>query len=241
MSKAKITLLGFYEWDSTLFDSIQLSPLINKETLINNILLECGEFEVLYGDPSFYKNAVNHFFTLNYDLFNRWATDLQREYNPLENYDRIENWTDSSENLSSESEHTSNSMTTTGSTTANSTDTISSTDTTASTSLNEKSAYDNNTLVADTKNTTNSTVTNSTTDTNSSTDSNTQSANNSGNRGTSASNSGESEHNGRIHGNIGVTTSQQMLESELLLRQKWQLVKIITDMFMNDLTIPIYN
>lgn len=228
MSKAKITLLGFYDWDSTLFDSIQLTPLINKETLVNNILLECGEFEVLYGDPSFYKNAVNHFFTLNYDLFNRWATDLQREYNPLENYDRIENWTDSSENLSSESEHTTNSMTTTGSTTANSTDTI------ASTSLNEKSAYDNNTLVADTKNTTNST------DTNSSSDSNTQSANNSGNRGTSASNSGESKHDGRIHGNIGVTTSQQMLESELLLRQKWQLVKIITDMFMNDLTIPIY-
>lgn len=229
MSKAKITLLGFYDWDSTLFDSIQLTPLINKETLVNNILLECGEFEVLYGDPSFYKNAVNHFFTLNYDLFNRWATDLELEYNPLENYDRMEHWTDSSENLSSESEHTTNSMTTTGNTTANSTDTI------ASTSVNEKSAYDNNTLVADTKNTTNST------DTNSSNGSITQSANNSGNRGTSESNSGESEHDGRIHGNIGVTTSQQMLESELLLRQKWQLIKMITDLFMNDLTIPIYD
>ena len=82
MSKAKITLLGFYDWDNTLFDSIELTPLINKDTLINNILLECGEFEVLYGNPIFYKNAVNHFFKLNYDLFNRWATDLQREYDP---------------------------------------------------------------------------------------------------------------------------------------------------------------
>lgn len=208
MSKAKITLLGFYNWDSTLFDSIQLTPLINKETLINNILLECGEFEVLYGDPSFYKNAVNHFFTLNYDLFNRWATDLQREYNPLENYDRMEHWTDSSENLTSESETTSSSMT----------------DTNTSNSFNEKSAYDNNTLVADTKNTFTNNGSNS----------------GSGTRGANTSNNGESEHNGRIHGNIGVTTSQQMLESELILRQKWQLVKMITDMFMNDLTIPVY-
>ena len=128
MSKAKITLLGFYNWDSTLFDSIQLTPLINKETLINNILLECGEFEVLYGDPSFYKNAVNHFFKLNYDLFNQWATDLELEYNPLENYDRMEHWTDSSENQASESEHTTTSMTN------------NSTNTNSSNSFDEKSA-----------------------------------------------------------------------------------------------------
>ena len=217
MSKAKITLLGFYDWDSTLFDDIELTPLINKETLINNILLECGEFEVLYGDPTFYKNAVNHFFKLNYDLFNRWATDLQREYNPLENYDRIESWTDSSENLSSESETTSSSML--NSETSNNN----------STSTNEKSAYDSNTLVADDKNTF------------AGTSGNNSSTNTSGTRGNSASNSGESEHDGRIHGNIGVTTSQQMLESELLLRQKWQLIKMITDLFMNDLTIPIYD
>ena len=228
MSKAKLTLLGFYNWDSTLFDSIQLTPLINKENLVNNILLECGEFEVLYGDLSFYKNAVNHFFKLNYDLFNQWATDLELEYNPLENYDRMEHWTDSSENQGSESEHTSNSMTSSGTNTTSSTDTIS------ATSLNDKSAYDNNTLVADTKNTTNST------DTNSGTDTNSQSGSNTGSRGASSSNSTDSEHEGRIHGNIGVTTSQQMLESEMLLRQKWQLIKIITDMFMNDLTIPVY-
>ena len=220
MSKSKVTLSGFYEYLETtgegLFEEIELTSLINKETLINNILFECGEFEVLYADLNFYKKAVNHFFKLNYDLFNRWATDLQREYNPLENYDRFENWTDSSENLTSESETTSSSMLNSETASNN------------STSINEKSAYDSNTLVADDKNIF------------AGNSGNNSSSNASGTRGNTASNSGESEHDGRIHGNIGVTTSQQMLESEMVLRQKWQLIKIITDMFMNDLTIPVY-
>ena len=47
------------------------------------------------------------------------------------------------------------------------------------------------------------------------------------------------DHEGRIHGNIGVTTSQQMLESELKLRYN-NLYNMIADVFIKELLIAVY-
>lgn len=46
-------------------------------------------------------------------------------------------------------------------------------------------------------------------------------------------------HTGRIHGNIGVTTSQQMLLSELDVA-KWNLIEQITDLYISEFCIAIY-
>lgn len=56
---------------------------------------------------------------------------------------------------------------------------------------------------------------------------------------TNTSMSNDSEHNGRIHGNIGVTTSQQMLEAELNLGY-WNVYEKITELFLQEFTIPVY-
>lgn len=45
---------------------------------------------------------------------------------------------------------------------------------------------------------------------------------------------------GRMHGNIGVTTSQQMLESEIDLRGKYNMLQIISDSFRENFCIQIY-
>lgn len=49
----------------------------------------------------------------------------------------------------------------------------------------------------------------------------------------------DNEHDGHIHGNIGVTTSQQMLLSELDLGY-WNIYEKITDLFLTEFVIPIY-
>ena len=49
----------------------------------------------------------------------------------------------------------------------------------------------------------------------------------------------DSEHNGRIHGNIGVTTSQQMLMQELDMGY-WNLSERITQLFLQEFVIPVY-
>ena len=57
---------------------------------------------------------------------------------------------------------------------------------------------------------------------------------------TETSMSNDSEHNGRIHGNIGVTSSQQLLESEMLLGY-WNVYQKITELFLQEFVIPVYS
>ena len=46
--------------------------------------------------------------------------------------------------------------------------------------------------------------------------------------------------NTRVHGNIGVTTSQQMIESEISLRAKYDIYKIISREFEREFLVQIY-
>lgn len=56
---------------------------------------------------------------------------------------------------------------------------------------------------------------------------------------TSTSMSNDSEHNGRIHGNIGVTSSQQLWLAEAELGY-WNIYEKITELFLQEFTIPVY-
>ena len=51
--------------------------------------------------------------------------------------------------------------------------------------------------------------------------------------------SNANKRSGRAYGNIGVTTSQQMLEQELEIAT-WNLYEHISDIFLQEFTIPIY-
>lgn len=92
----KLPLFSMEQWlnneGKSLFDDINLpvSPLLEKETLINTIMLECGEFGVLYADPNFMAFATKNFFNKNYRTFDKWVQALAIKYEPLYNYDRTE-------------------------------------------------------------------------------------------------------------------------------------------------------
>ena len=47
-------------------------------------------------------------------------------------------------------------------------------------------------------------------------------------------------HNAHLYGNIGVTTSQQMLESEIELRKHFGIYDVVAASFMEEFTMPIY-
>lgn len=196
MSAATLTLIGLYNEDNTIFDLLTVPADLNKETLVNNILLRSGEFEVLYPDPEFMKFSIGAFSDVWQATFERWVNALAIEYNPLENYDRKEDWTDIRNGH--------NSGTTSGRTN--------------STTTNKVSAYD----AGDELTTRGADVLAG---------------------ADSSSSSGESHegatHDGRIHGNIGVTTSQQMLQSELDLGY-WNVYEKITDLFLTHFVIPVY-
>lgn len=91
----RLTLMGLYNYDPTLFDSLELPEGYNRETFIDSLILEHGEKCVLYSDPRYMKSAIGAW-------GRKWALELARiygaltaEYDPIYNYDRHEEYTDS--------------------------------------------------------------------------------------------------------------------------------------------------
>lgn len=103
MATAKLTLIGLYNYDETLFDGLKLPDYFDKQTLVNTILLAGGEFGTLYPDPVFMKTAIKLWSDKNQRYFERMVTLMENDYAPLENYNRQEKWDDTG-NGSSKSE-----------------------------------------------------------------------------------------------------------------------------------------
>lgn len=212
MSLAKITLQGLeiflnYE-NKSLFDLLTVPEGIVKNDLVDNIMLECGEFETLYADPDFMRSAIGAWSNKHQRTFLKWVTALNIEYAPLENYDRQENWTDETD--------------------ANTTNTLNSTVSSSSTSGGESktniAAYDSSSY----------SPSDQVTDSNSASNTSTDASSGAGTENI------DFEHTGRIHGNIGVTTSQQMLEQELEVA-RFNIIDEITKLFMSELCVAVYD
>lgn len=95
------------------------------------------------------------------------------------------------------------------------------TTTSGGTTQHDISAYDSSTMREDTKDTTNASGSDSTT------------SSSSGSTDTSL------KHTAHLYGNVGVTTSQQMLEAELQVA-RFNLVDQITDCFLNEFCVRVY-
>lgn len=219
MSTAKLTLIGLYNNDNTLFDSLTLPAGIDKTVLVNNILLRSGDFEVLYADPDFLKPAISLWGQKWSRTFDKWQKALAVEYDPLYNYDRREEWI-TNEDIDDAGTHTESNL---------SAGSDRSETQTGSTSTDKVSAYNNNNLVNDKQNELIS-------------DGNTSSVTTMNtNRSGSDTNSRDRNEirTGRAYGNIGITTSQQMLQSELDIAS-WNLYEHITDIFLSEFIIPVF-
>ena len=239
MSFAKITLWGMQQWmlesSDDLFANMNLPTGLDNSDLIDVILLKGGEFEVLYANPEFMKNAIGVWSNKWYRTFEKWVNALALEYNPIENYDRIETWSDAGTRHKSGSNQTAASSSDSNNTKSNSSDASiqSGKDETEHT----VSAYDSSTYQPENKDKTDRSQMTSNAST-SSVDSSSQ--NNSSSVGSDREDEqNSSAHTGRVHGNIGTLTTQQMLQSELDLA-KFNLYEEAADMFLSELTIYIY-
>ena len=243
MSSAKITTVGFYQYmnayNNDLFGLLNLPPGIDKDTLVNNILLRGGEFEVVYSNPDFYKSAIGLWSNKHYRTFEKWINALNIDYNPLENYDRMEEWSDTGSRINTGTVSDSGSRKNTGtqSTETEVNDNFKGSEN--STSSDEISAYNSNSFQNDKKNTTNSSNSSETNTKTNSTRTDNLTESNSNTRTDNLSEKTNSDRKGRAHGNIGVTTSQQMLQSELDIA-KWNIYEKITDLFLSEFCIMVY-
>lgn len=207
MSSATLTLIGLNNFldyqEKNLFENFILPSSIDGETAINNILMVCGDKELLYPDAEFMIEAIGMWCTKWQRTFTKWSEALVIEYNPLENYDRNEEFTDSlssSESTeASASDSSYHSMSQVSDVSAFNTDDYLRPDTSATDKVQ--------------------------------------------NNATSSSkvNALKDEYNkrtGRIHGNIGVTTSQQMLQAELDI-DRFNIYDEIAFIFMREFCLAL--
>ena len=85
--KARLSILGMYNYDNTIFDDFQLPERIPRDMFLNNLLLECAEFGCVYPDTDFFKMALKSWSEMELSTWN-WLLDTQHyDYNPIWNVD----------------------------------------------------------------------------------------------------------------------------------------------------------
>lgn len=215
MATAKITLIGFNNYYENLWDLLTVPSGINKQELINNILMKGGEFEVLYSNPEFMKNMIGVWSIKWMHTMERWVKALSINYDPLENYDRKEEWLDNG----SRNANTKRNESASGHDDSTSSGSGSTTNTRSAFNASDYSPHDKSDSTSSGSNTSDSS-----TSAFGNIDENEKTTN---------------KRTGRAHGNIGVTTSQQMLESELEIA-RWNLYDEITDLFLSEFCIYTY-
>lgn len=102
MAMYKISLLGLYTYDNTIFDQLYIPAVFppimddnphhyytpNKDTLVNLILEKSADFPALYPDCDFMKFMCGVWSkNCEYMMCTLWET-MNAKFNPIENYDR---------------------------------------------------------------------------------------------------------------------------------------------------------
>lgn len=288
---AKLSLIGLYNYDSTLFDDLTFPEGIEKDIAVNEILMKSGEFELVYPSLNFMKSQITMWGRKHYRTFQKWLDALSIEYDPLYNYDRHEEYSDEEHkgsNYKTEADYnedktldledkrtpdletkrtpdleTKRTPDLNEQTTYNTTDTTEQIDN--ATSERKVSAYDSSnyepsektetdngkvevgkggTVDLDTTGTDTTTETGTDTTTETGTDTTTHSGTDKTNiKGKLSDVTGMENnyvtHEAHLYGNIGVTTSMQLLREELDV-QRWNIYEHIADIFVDEFCIQIY-
>lgn len=209
---ATMSLLGLYNWDASILDGLAVPADLDKSILINNLLRECAELEVLYPQPEALKFFVGEWAKERLPVWERLAATLRYDYDPISNYDRREEWTDED---SEEREEQSSGHSSGGS--------------------SGNSSGESSTMTAG-FNSADSTVPDGRNESSEAT-STESSAESSGETKSSASRT--ATRRGRAYGNIGVTTTQQMIEQERNI-SLFDIDHVIIDDFKKTFCLLIY-
>ena len=91
-----LSIMGMYEYDNSLFDGLDVPTytdknnvvhVVDKNAVINSILLNCAELEILYSNFDTMKLAIGVWSAAEQDTWKKMYATVMMEYNPLWNVD----------------------------------------------------------------------------------------------------------------------------------------------------------
>ncbi|MBO7261170.1 MAG: hypothetical protein J6U97_06765 [Bacteroidaceae bacterium] len=185
---ATLSVLGLYKYDDTIFENLVLPEGVDPQIAVDSILFDNAELEIMYPNPEWIKELIGVWSTRELPIWERILNAVNKDYNPIENYNRTETIT----------------QTDTGVSTAN----ASNTDTHKVTGYNSGAFVDQ--------------------------------FQDSGIASTSGNSTLSTSRSSNIKGNIGVTTSQEMLNQELDVVKRLDIYKYISDSFKNRFCLMVY-
>lgn len=206
-------------FDPTLFDGLQLPGGVDKKLVINCILERYGNAALAHPDPEWMRHYIGTWSARRLPIWAKLDATLHLEYNPIENYDRKE---DIEEKRTTDRATSGTASGTNGETNAEER-------TENETSLHDVSAENASDYQPDSKDTVTGGGTSSyrrDIDTSSETS------------GTENITDTFTRSN-RTHGNIGVTTSQQMIQSERDL-VRYSLIEEIAEDYRDAFCLDVY-
>lgn len=215
MRSDTLSILGLYNYDNTIFDLLTIPEGLDKTTLIKSICAELADMELLYPNPEVMKDLIG---VWSVGCQYEWAKLLESmsfEYNPIDNYDRTETRTLTSQGTGSGTDGGSDSLSTSKQHTGQEQDTG------KVTAFNSGNLADKN----------QSTGTSSATDT--------ETASTQYGKTKQETFSKSDSETIRAHGNIGVTTTMQMIREQRDI-VKFNLYDIITEEFKLRFCILVY-
>lgn len=209
-------------------EGIAVPDPINRDAVRSAIVVRCGMLTPVYGEPEVFRAIVRDWFYDKQWTFAHLIKVIQAEYSPIENVDEYQEYTDETSGGSTEarsggwSENKKNN--------GSYQDTHSGGEVTENTtSAENRDTYqpDNKTEFTDTKK-----LNNTHTDTDTTTHTDTGKI--------TRSEDGGSKHVGHRHGNVGITSNNQLINEELDLLRHFDIYKYIAELFEADNMLMIY-
>ena len=261
-TNARISLIGLYNYNNALFDELVLPSGYDKNVFINALLLEHGEKCVIYPNYDFMKFSIGVLSKKWYHELERVYLALTEDYNPLHNYDRYEHFDDTSREEN-------NGLTTAwkggGSTRTNkpeyfdeqtvngytnqtldsTTETVTDAKTTEKVSAFNSSNFEPSKEITENggKQKSNAGKLESNSGTmkhHGTTEDISENFGENSNGTTTDTKTATAGHDAHLYGNIGVTTSQQMMADEIKARQDLNIYAVAAGIFANELLIQVY-
>lgn len=89
MAQSTLSLLGLYNYDNSILDDLALPEELeeSRDTITDNLLFETSEMEILYPDPVVLKAAIRVWSQKSLPVWQELYDTTQYEYNPIWNKD----------------------------------------------------------------------------------------------------------------------------------------------------------
>lgn len=84
---AMLSIVGLYNYDPDIFDQFQVPEGMDRQLVIDGILFHCAELPLLYTDPTFMKLAISQWRRQEAKIWDKLYATENLDYNPIWNVD----------------------------------------------------------------------------------------------------------------------------------------------------------